>query len=68
MPVYDFLFFLISDIDPLATTCPPFSPPSGPKSIIQSAFLITSKLCSIIKTLFPFSTKLLNTARSFSTS
>ena len=33
---------------------PPFSPPSGPKSITQSDDFITSKLCSITITVFFF--------------
>lgn len=33
---------------PATTTCPPSSPPSGPRSIIQSAILITSRLCSFL--------------------
>lgn len=37
---------------------PPPIPPSGPKSIIQSAFLITSRLCSIITTVLPRLTSL----------
>ena len=37
---------------------PPFSPPSGPRSITQSDDFITSKLCSITITVFFFSTNL----------
>jgi len=40
---------------PSAIISPPLSPPSGPKSIIQSEHLITSKLCSITITEFPLS-------------
>jgi hypothetical protein len=32
---------------PVATISPPPSPPSGPRSMIQSAVLMTSRLCSI---------------------
>ena len=35
---------------------PPSSPPSGPRSMIQSAVLITSRLCSITTTVLPAST------------
>src|SRR5439155_11991650 len=35
---------------PAATTVPPWSPPSGPRSISQSALLITSRWCSITTT------------------
>ena len=38
---------------PAATTSPPASPPSGPRSMIQSAVLITSRLCSMTTTVFP---------------
>ena len=38
---------------PAATTMPPSSPPSGPMSMIRSADLITSRLCSITTTLLP---------------
>ena len=35
---------------------PPFAPPSGPRSITQSAHLTTSRLCSITTTVLPAST------------
>ena len=38
---------------PLATRRPPSSPPSGPRSMIRSATLITSRLCSITTTVLP---------------
>ena len=41
---------------PVAITSPPASPPSGPRSMIQSACLITSRLCSITSTVLPEST------------
>ena len=41
---------------PVATTLPPSSPPSGPKSMMWSATLITSKLCSITTTVSLLST------------
>ena len=40
---------------PSATTWPPPAPPSGPMSIIQSAVLITSRLCSITTIVLPAS-------------
>ena len=43
---------------PSATTRPPPSPPSGPRSITQSAHFITSRLCSISAMVFPCSTSL----------
>src|SRR5262245_60949098 len=49
---------------PLATTYPPAFPPSGPRSIIQSPDLITSRLCSIISTVPPASIKRLNATSS----
>ena len=38
---------------PVAMISPPASPPSGPRSTIQSACLITSRLCSITSTVLP---------------
>ena len=38
---------------PSATIRPPPSPPSGPRSMIQSAVLITSRLCSMTTTCCP---------------
>src|SRR5437899_1299513 len=35
---------------------PPPSPPSGPRSMIQSAVLMTSRLCSMTSTVLPWST------------
>ena len=46
----------ISSGVPVATTVPPPPPPSGPRSITQSAVLITSRLCSITMTVLPPST------------
>ena len=60
-PVYDFLKFDKFSGVPEKRTFPPSSPPSGPKSIIQSAHLITSKLCSITTTVLPQSTKVCST-------
>ena len=41
---------------PHRSTVPPPLPPSGPRSMIQSAVLITSRLCSMTSTVFPCST------------
>src|SRR3990170_9049293 len=41
---------------PVAITSPPSSPPPGPRSTIQSACLMTSRLCSITSTVLPLST------------
>ena len=43
--------------DPVATTRPPPSPPSGPRSITQSAEAITSSWCSITTTVWPRSAR-----------
>ena len=48
------MFFIISSGVPEKIKSPPSTPPSGPRSIIQSALLIISRLCSIIITVFPF--------------
>ena len=50
---------------PSKIKCPPLFPPSGPKSIIQSAHLIISKLCSITINVFPLLTKALNASNNF---
>jgi hypothetical protein len=38
---------------PVATTVPPPAPPSGPMSMIQSAVLMTSRLCSMTTIVLP---------------
>src|SRR6478609_7776295 len=53
---------------PSAMIRPPRAPPSGPRSTIQSAVLITSRLCSITSTVLPPSTRRWSTSSSFSTS
>ena len=53
---------------PVHSISPPEFPAPGPKSIIQSAFLIKSKWCSISKTEFPESTNLCKTFKSWSQS
>src|SRR6188768_2311709 len=49
---------------PCAITRPPADPPSGPRSITWSADLMTSRLCSMITTVLPWSTSLLSTSSS----
>src|SRR6478735_343112 len=49
---------------PDATIRPPPEPPSGPRSTIQSALLMTSRLCSIVITVLPFSTSPCSTISS----
>src|SRR5215472_11027003 len=46
-PVYDPASLAIASGGPTPTIFPPRLPPSGPRSITQSAVLITSRLCSI---------------------
>src|SRR2546426_898238 len=53
---------------PWNTILPPPSPPSGPRSMIQSASAMTSRLCSITTTVLPASTRRCSTWISFSTS
>ena len=53
---------------PWATIRPPCSPPSGPRSMIQSAVLMTSIWCSMTITVLPRSVKRWSTSRSLLTS
>ncbi len=53
---------------PRAMIRPPRLPPSGPRSTIQSAVLMTSRLCSMTRTVLPLSTSRWRTWSSFSTS
>ena len=53
---------------PSATTVPPPAPPSGPMSMIQSAVLITSRLCSMTMTVLPLSASEWSTPSSLLTS
>lgn len=46
---------------PMATTRPPRAPAPGPRSMTQSATLITSRLCSMTTTVLPASTSRLRT-------
>ena len=50
---------------PSATIRPPASPPSGPRSITQSAARMTSALCSMTSSVPPWSISRSKTARSF---
>src|SRR5207249_3321206 len=56
-PVSERRFRTISSGVPAATTSPPLSPPSGPRSMMWSAVLRTSRLCSMTTTVFPASTR-----------
>ena len=56
-PVCEALHAAIFSGVPVATISPPPEPPSGPRSMTQSAYLITSRLCSITSTLPPSSIK-----------
>src|SRR5664280_1993386 len=58
----------ISSGVPVAMMRPPLSPPSGPKSMTQSAFLMTSRLCSMTMTVLPLLVSSCRTPTSFSTS
>src|SRR5207245_1245368 len=57
LPVCDRLTAATSSGVPLATTRPPCAPPSGPRSMMKSALLITSRLCSITITVLPTLTR-----------
>src|ERR1700733_15986207 len=46
-PVWDCVLRATCSGVPVAMIFPPWSPPSGPKSINQSADLMTSRLCSM---------------------
>ncbi len=48
LPVCDAITFATCSGRPSAKICPPVAPPSGPGSMIQSADLMTSRLCSTI--------------------
>ena len=53
---------------PATTSCPPASPPSGPRSIIQSDERITSRLCSMTSSEWPILSSLRNARSSLATS
>ena len=53
---------------PVATIVPPSSPPSGPRSMSQSAAAMTSRLCSMTTTECPAATRRSSAATSFATS
>src|SRR5439155_5345576 len=67
-PVCERLFCATSSGVPAATICPPPSPPSGPRSISQSASAIKSRLCSMTMTEWPASTRRCKTSTSRRTS
>ena len=52
-PVWELSISATASGVPVAMISPPPSPPSGPRSTIQSAVLITSRLCSITTTVLP---------------
>ena len=56
-PVWEAGSFATSSGVPSAMTNPPPDPPSGPRSMIQSALLITSRLCSITMIVLPCARK-----------
>src|SRR5260370_16130446 len=53
---------------PVAIILPPWSPPSGPRSISQSADLMTSRLCSMTSNEAPPSSRFRNTPSSLAMS
>lgn len=67
-PVYDSSTSATCSGVPSATISPPASPPSGPRSMIQSATLRMSGWCSMMTTVLPASTSRLSTLISLSTS
>src|SRR5258708_32730194 len=67
-PVYDFFTRATCSGVPCATMRPPSSPPSGPRSISQSALRITSRLCSMMMIQLPRSVNRWSTSSSFFTS
>src|SRR3989454_1919215 len=67
-PVADSATCATSSGVPAATTRPPWSPAPGPRSITQSARLMTSRLCSITTTVWPASTSRSSTRQSTRTS
>src|SRR5947208_13552890 len=67
-PVNDFVERATSSGVPSATMRPPASPPSGPRSMIQSACFTTSRLCSMMMMVLPRSVKRLSSWRSCLTS
>src|SRR5690606_36019203 len=67
-PVYESGYAATSSGVPVTRIMPPRWPPSGPRSITQSAVLITSRLCSITTTVLPSSRSLCNTPSSASMS
>ena len=64
-PVCDALTAATSSGVPSATIRPPPSPPSGPRSMTQSAVRMTSRLCSMTITVLPFSVSDRRTPSSF---
>ena len=67
-PVHEAFTFATCSGVPSATSWPPPEPPSGPRSITQSARFTTSRLCSTTSTVLPASTSRSSTASSCRTS
>jgi carboxyl-terminal processing protease len=63
-PVWESGVRMISSGVPVATTWPPASPPSGPRSMRWSAVLMTSRLCSMTRSEPPASTSVRKAASS----
>src|SRR6267143_1515953 len=68
LPVCELACFATSAGVPVHTIAPPASPPSGPRSINQSAARITSRLCSITTSECPASINWRKAESSFATS
>ncbi|MCK7519430.1 MAG: hypothetical protein MZV64_17710 [Ignavibacteriales bacterium] len=66
--MYEPLTFITCSGVPSASSSPPPSPPSGPRSMTQSAILMMSRLCSMISTELPASTRRCSTSISLCTS
>lgn len=64
-PVWLAEHFFRSETVPCTTSLPPLSPPSGPRSITQSALRIISGLCSTTITVFPLEIIFSNRMRRF---
>src|SRR5207245_2338375 len=67
-PVYEPDVWATTSGGPSATSSPPASPPSGPRSMTWSAHLMTSRWCSTTRTVLPASTSRCSTPSSFLTS
>src|ERR1700744_870939 len=68
LPVCDWALRATCSGVPVAMILPPWSPPSGPRSMSQSADLMTSRLCSMTTSDAPESRSLRNAERSLAMS